>query len=284
MTGRSMWVALTALVLAAALATGCRGEQAPPPTPTPQPVKEPSPTPTPAPSATPTPTHTPTPTRTPTPTPEVDETAQGLPALPVVDLGVVTSTLDGGWVLYELPEEGFSVALPPGWAPVDVGTEGLAAMLETMDEQNLQLPGFLGDEGMADMVADGMVFYALDTDPAASALGMPPTLNVLKMDTGISLPLDMIVPLTLGQLEDIALPGVPITNERVDLDGIEAEVIRYVGGFSSTTGDPLQVGFTQLVVPFGGKLYIVSLSAPVELAADYQDLLDQIAASFQLLD
>lgn len=157
-------------------------------------------------------------------------------------------------------------------------------MIETMGEQNLQLPGFLGDQDVAAMVAEGMVFYALDTDPASFALGMPPTLNVLKMDTGITLPLDMIVPLTLGQLEEIALPGAPIANQRIDLDGIEAEVIRYVGNFSGVGGDPLEVGFTQLVVPFGGQLYIVSLTAPIDLGSDYQNLLDEIANSFALLN
>jgi hypothetical protein len=286
MTRRRRCLSVAVLTLGMTLAAGCRGDQALAPSPTLLAVKAPTATLTPAPTApaTPTPTPRPKPSATPSPTPDPTAAAGQGAALPVIDFTAITSTLDSGWVQYELPDQGFSVALPPGWTPVDVSAGGLTAMIEMMEEQNPQLGGFLGSEAMADMVAEGMVFYALDSDPATLTLGMPPTINVLKMDTGIALPLDMVVALTLGQLEGIALPEVPITNERVDLNGIEAEVIRYVGDLSSIAGDPLQVGSTQLVIPFGGKLYVVSLSAPLALGSDYQDLLAQIAASFQLLN
>ena len=142
----------------------------------------------------------------------------------------------------------------------------------------------LGDQATADMVAEGMKFYALDLDPEGLELGTPASVTVLQMDTGLALPLDIVVPLALVQLEPLALPDVPITNERIDLDGLEAEVIRYVGDISGTTGEALPVSFTQLIIPVGGKLYVVSLSAPLELAGNYQDLLDQIGSSFRLLE
>ena len=286
MTPRRRWLAIAVLILAMTVAGGCRGNQAPALSQTPRAAEEPAAAHTPKPTATATPTATPSPepSATPSPTPDPTAAARQAARLPAIDLTAITSTLDSGWVQYDLPNQGFSVALPPGWTPVDVSAEGLAAMIEMMGEQNPQLGGFLGNQAMADMVAEGMVFYALDTNPAAYALGMPPTINVLKMDTGIALPLDMVVPLTLGQLEGIALPEVPITNERIDLNGVEAELIRYVGDLSSITGEPLQVGFTQVVIPFGGRLYVVSISAPVGLGSDYQDLLDQIAGSFQLLN
>jgi hypothetical protein len=104
------------------------------------------------------------------------------------------------------------------------------------------------------------------------------------MDTGIAVPLDLIVPLTLSQLEKLALPDVPVTTERVDLDAVEAEMIRYVGELSTAVGEDLPMSFAQLVVPVGITLYVVSLGAPLDLAADYEDLLRQIGLSFRLLE
>jgi hypothetical protein len=197
---------------------------------------------------------------------------------------VVTSTLDGGWVLYELPEEGFSVALPPTWMPVNVDTEGFSAMMDAYGDQNPQLGGFMGAGAMSELVADALVFNAVDTDPAVLDRAMPPMLNVLAIETGIALPLDMVVPLTTGQLEEFASPDAPITSERIDVDGVQAEVIRYVGDLSRADGEPLAVDFTQVLIPVGGRLYVLSLSAPVGLGEDYGGLLNDIVAGFGLLD
>ena len=287
MKHRGGWLGLVALTLIGTFGTGCRDTQTPPPTPTPAlaVASEPTETPTPLPTSTPTATPTPAPTNTPTPMPEPTAgTSDAGVVLPPVDLDFITLTLDSGWDLYELPGEGFSISLPPGWAPVDMNAEGLSSMLDAIGEQNPQLGGFLGSQALTDMVAEGMVFYALDLDPQALELGMPASVNVLEMETGIALPLDVIVPLTLSQLEGLALPEVPITNERLDLEGLEAELIRYVGDFSSVTGGTLTVSFTQFVIPIGGKLYVISLSAPLDLEADYGDLMAAIGSTFRLLD
>jgi hypothetical protein len=175
------------------------------------------------------------------------------------------------------------VTLPPGWLPVDVSAEGLSAMMDVLDGQNPQLGGLMGDEAMAGMIAEGLLFNAIDTDPVATELGMPVMLNVIALDTGISLPLDMIAPIMVGQLEEFAVPDVPIAAERVDLGGVEGEAIRYVGEVSAMAGDLLLVDFTQVVVPFAGKLYILSLSAPAGLESDYREVLDEIVTSFRLL-
>ncbi len=286
MRHRRLSLAVVVLCLGASLVPACRSDTAASPTPTAAFRQEPTPTQTPVPTDTPEPTATltPTPTDTPTPTREPAESGDATSILPPLDFRVLTSTLDSGWVVYELPDDGFSIALPPGWAPIDLGAEQLAEMLDAMGEQGPQMGGILGDQAMADMVVEGMKFFALDLDPEALELGMPASVTVLQMDTGFALPLDIVVPLALGQLEPIALPDAPITNERIDLDGLEAEVIRYVADISGTTGEPLPVSFTQLIIPVGGKLWVVSLSPPLEFAGNYQDLLDQIGSSFRLLN
>jgi hypothetical protein len=204
--------------------------------------------------------------------------------LPEVDVGAITSTLDGGWVLYELPLDGFSISLPPGWVPVDVSPEGLAAMLEIIGEENPQLEGFLSNQAFNELFAQGLVFYAIDTDPVVLASGSPATLNILKLDTGIELPLDVLTPLTLGQLDEIALPDVPLTSERIDLGGVEADMIRYAAEVADLAGNLQQVGITQLIVPSAGGLYILSLGAPLELSPDLQGMLDGIGGSFRLVE
>jgi hypothetical protein len=196
----------------------------------------------------------------------------------------ITTTLDSGWVLYQLPKEGFSIALPPGWLPVDVSAEGLVEVLDVLWERNPQLGGVLGGQATNEMVAQGIVFYALDSSPAALELGTPASVNVVKVDIGITLPLDVVVPLTLGPLEELALPGVSITNERIDLEGLEAEMIKYAGELSTTEGDALPVSFTMLLVPVGGTLYVISVSAPADLEEDTEDLLQQIGLGFRLLE
>lgn len=275
---------ILALALYALLAMGCSGTQisfsAPTSTLTRTLTLTPEPTHTSTPTATPTQTSTPTSTATPS------QTTTPTPSLAVTqDVGaVITSTLENGWTFYQAPDAGFAISLPPEWLRIGLSPAALEDVLTIVGEQNPQLQELLTNETLSRLVAGGLVFYALDASLESLSAGFPTTINVLKVDLGLEVPLDFYVSVNLVQVEKIADPEVPITHERVTLTNLEAEEIKYAAEYVNAAGEPVPVMLTQYLALEGGTAYIVTLATPTELADNYSTVFEQIGQSFQLLE
>lgn len=239
-----------------------------------------------APTATNTPTDTPIPTATATATAKPTLTPTTPPtATPTVEPGAfITSTLENGWINYESQTDGFTIALPPEWIPINLNPDTLDDALAVSGELNPEIGGLLTSEKLRNLIAAGIKFYALEVSQESLNLGLPPSANLLMVDLGLELPLDLLVPASIQQLESIADPEIPIAHQLVTLSNHEAAEITYVTDVVGIGGDPVSMMLMQYIMVDGTMQYVLTLGAPAELADSYSDILKDIAKSFQLLE
>jgi hypothetical protein len=235
-----------------------------------------------APTATNTPTITNTPSPTSTPRPTLTLTP-GATAVPIATEVVLTSTLPSGWILYELQTSKFALALPSEWKRLDLSPGGLENSLAVVGELNPNYKGVLSGQTLRNLITSGFRFYALDLSPEALSARFPVSVNVLKLDVGIALPLDSVVSLVLEQLKNTADSTVPITHRRVTLSNIQAEEIKYGAKLATLTGAPFIFMVTQYVFLNGTIEYVITFGSPREVTENYNPIFEQIAQSFRLL-
>ena len=228
---------------------------------------------------TPLPTDTPRPTATDTPRPSATDTPR--PSTPVEV--VVTSTLESGWTLYSMKTSGFALALPPGWERLDLNPSALATGLSIVGERNPKLKELFSSQTLRELAAAGIRFYGFDPSPQSLASGSPTSVNVLKLEIGVSLPLDPLVSLTLEQLKGMADPATPITHRRVTLSNVEAEEIQYREKLTSVTGEQVQLRLMQFLMVDGTTEYVVTCATSTQPANDQATVLEKIGKSFRLL-
>lgn len=199
---------------------------------------------------------------------------------------VVTAVpLESGWTQYEVAEDGFAIALPPHWQQIEVNPDVFGEAIATVNEQLGMESQQFSDEMLSNLAAQGIKLYGLDIAPEAIEIGLPSSINVLKLDLGVAYPLDTFVELGLTQARALALPGTPVTDQRLMLaNGLEAAEINYTMQLPGITGDLVDVALTQYAVMEGTSAYLVTLGAPLALADSYESTFTEIGSSFQLLD
>lgn len=78
-------------------------------------------------------------------------------------------TLEPGWKLYEKPEAGLAIALPPGWGQINLQDQAIEDFMETGLKSNPELAIFF-DWRARDLVISGAKFFGFDLsgefDPA----------------------------------------------------------------------------------------------------------------------
>lgn len=221
-------------------------------------------------TAIPTFTPTPTPTFTPTPTPTFS---------PICTAEYILKD----WTLCEVTTEGFAIALPPGWQQLDLSPDGLEAMLSALEEQNPIFGEFITSEYMRRQVANGVKFFALDSNPASLIFDVLASASIVKIDLGLAIPIDVLVSNSLEELESIADPEIPITHRRVTLSNMEAEEFKYGSEVTVSAGESISVSATQYMGVDETIVYTITLISPPELSDTYASAFEEIGRSFRLL-
>lgn len=220
------------------------------------------------PAATPVPTDTPIPTETPTPEPTA---------------ALVTSTLESGWIRYELPGEGFAITLPPRWRPVDLTPDMLAVNLQAIRDENPGIRGLISDQMLRGQILSGLTFYAVHAAPETYIYDTPANLNLVKLVLQIDISLETYIQQKLRQIELQVIRNTPIRHERVMLGNVEAAKFAYDREITGTTGEFISVHIIQYLILDGRTSYVITLTAPRPLTETYVPMFEEIGASFELL-
>ncbi|MEL6382184.1 MAG: hypothetical protein AAFQ89_06875 [Cyanobacteria bacterium J06626_18] len=196
---------------------------------------------------------------------------------------VTSSTLDNGWVLYSVPEDGFAIALPPEWVQIDVDPDTIGNLVELNNELNPNAD-FISGDLLRTLATQGIKLYGLDVSPASLNAGLPTGVNVLKLDVGLVFPLDTLLEISLVQVAAMAVPETPITDRQLTIANMDAAEIKYTTQLPGVAGELLDVAITQYLVPVESSMYVITLSAPATLSQDYDNTFTEIGSSFQLLN
>jgi hypothetical protein len=259
-------------------------EIANPPTATPEPEPTNTPTPLPTDTPTPAPTATAVPTEDPTETPIPESsTTEKATAVPQITFdGFETTELDNGWMQYALPEEGFSVALPPNWLAVQLDPEFMADILGEVGAQNEGALSMLNSDAMQAMAASGIKLMAFDTDAEMIGRTTPTSLNVLTLELPGELPFDVWLNLNEAQLEGLAEEG-SLTMEELQVAGQDAAHFHYTAQMVNALGQPDHVTLDQYLFLDGINAYVLTFASQVEVADQYTELFPEIMSTFAIL-
>lgn len=241
----------------------------PTPTATSTPTETPTITPTVTPSATATPTSTSTPTQTPTPT-----------ATPFQLYQVGTPQING-WMLFEMPEDGYSIALPPKWQAINLNESILDTLVNNpwRDESWNEI---LTDQ-VRQYIKSGVKFLSFDFSATNLYPLFPATVYILKVTT-IQFPLDMVMPASIKQME--LLPGVikPVTGRLITLPAGEAVEIKIKIKSNNALNKDLVIYMTVYLLYHNSDQFLIYMAAPADNTALYASTFDQIARTFKFIN
>lgn len=250
--------ACTAAVLL--LLVGCGGAQSP--VPTTAPVAQPSPAP--APTATPAPT-----------------IAPAAPTEPAGS-GISQSKQPDGTVRYEKKDDGFAVVLPESWLQVDVRPNTFQQGVDEVSKQNPEFSKILSGQLRA-LEASNIRFFAYDQVPDALAEGYITNVNVIKQDLGMEIPLTMLVPASVKQLEGLGNVRSPIATRMVRVKSGDAAQLRYRLTLKMAAGGDAEIAIVQYMVVDSANLYVVSMGTLQTYAEKYLPLFQQIGESLEIV-
>ena len=113
--------------------------------------------------------------------------------------------------------------------------------------------------------------------------GLPPSVNVIKIELPFDLSLDDYIFINLKQIETMVGPDTPIAHQRVTLGNVDAEELEYEMTMTGVAGD-VTGKITQYLILDGQTAYVVTIVCLSEFAADYAPTFKDIGTSFRLLD
>jgi hypothetical protein len=163
----------------------------------------------------------------------------------------------------------------------DALTQTLSAAGESDAKRREQAASMPSAQAVQQMAMQGMRFYAFDPDQEALQSGISASLTILLMDSPAALAID-VLEARVSVAEQFACGYAPIAAKRVDLDGTQALRVRYTADMPGVFGDLVPTDVSQLVVPVGTTVHVVTASAPAALNAKYADLIDEILLSYRV--
>lgn len=186
---------------------------------------------------------------------------------------------ENGWPIYEVPSEGFALAMPSDWREVEMNPDKFEANFREMLKQNPQLRSMFGDGKQQS--TSGVKFFGLEESSTKS--GFTTYVNVVRQPCAPWTTLDSATTDLLKQLEAAPVVVKPFNHSRIKLEKGEGERFQYQVTMQTHAGQPVQISSTQLLVVTETNLYVLSLVVLAGKESQYNETFDKIAQSFRLM-
>ncbi|MBN1121210.1 MAG: hypothetical protein JXJ17_09030 [Anaerolineae bacterium] len=235
---------------------------------TPRPIMTTTPLPTMTPKPSPTPTDTPLPSPTPTITPTE------MPA-------IIETELEDGWYLYTLPEEGFSIAMPPDWYSVSLDNEMIDNAVDTVAEQDILAASYLEDM-LPMLIAQGVKFYGIEISPEGLERGYPASINIFWQELPGGMSFERLVDMNAAALESMLEMSTPLEQEMVELPSGTAGRLSYGMSGLDLAGEAVDIVLVQYLIEAGEEMYIITVGTSADSFDSYLPTFDQIIESFRI--
>jgi hypothetical protein len=186
---------------------------------------------------------------------------------------------ESGWPLYEVPAEGFALALPPDWRRFDMNPATFEATMDEMLKKNPELKALLAN--LRQQLASGVKFFGFDDSTLGT--GFATNVNVLRLQVPPGATLDTVVADAVRQAESLPTVVKPIHHERVKVAAGEAERFRYKVTIQTPTGQNVSLATTQFILVRGSGSYTVTAVSVSDQEAKYAETFEKIGKSFRFL-
>jgi hypothetical protein len=201
---------------------------------------------------------------------------------PAAAVTTKTKALGGNWTEYQKVEEGIALALPQGWAQLDLDAQTLNASMDVIAKKNPEMALML--EGQAkNLIMNGVKFFGFHATPEATAQGYATNVNVIKQAMPADFSLDVMVQATIAQMENMSTIQGPISHQRVKTRQWSGEEMHYTMTMNSENDAVLEIAITQYMVLYKQNCYIITMGALKDQAGKYETIFKQIGGSFRIL-
>jgi hypothetical protein len=185
---------------------------------------------------------------------------------------------ESGWSVYRMPEEGFSLELPPKWRNIEMNPVTLDAKLKELSDKEPQLESLAPN--LREQAKSGIKFYGLDFTGMKN--GFTTNVTVLHITLPTRTTMDAGVEEALRGLETLNIVSESINHERMEIGGLECERFRYkmilwIPGLQDRT-----VALTQLLFLKGTDDYTLTFMTLPELEKKYSSIFEKIGQSFRV--
>jgi len=175
--------------------------------------------------------------------------------------------------------DGFAITLPAGWRAIPLdgsATAGIEALLPAGSSIKAAL-----DAELAQAVASGFAFMAIDLRPATLAAGNTSTVNV-NVQAASNVPLDLMEPLVTGLLD--SAPGISnVVAKQVTLPAGRALRITYTLALKTSTGTTVKLAGTQFVLLSSKHTFTISFGCQYAMASSCRSQADAMMKTFEIL-
>ena len=194
---------------------------------------------------------------------------------------MVGTPLANGWMLYPKTAEGYAVALPASWKPIDMDSKTLSSALANIKDTQLadMMKGQVGA-----LVAAGIKFFAFDFSPDMVKNGFMNNLNIIKQTLPSDVSLDVLLQMNVAQLEGLDAVTKPVKSQLISLPAGDGFVLKYQIKTSGAASQPQVAAITQYGLVHNKTFYILTLTTLPAFADQYATVFDGIARGFKFLD
>lgn len=175
--------------------------------------------------------------------------------------------------------DGFAITLPSGWRAIPLDGSSTAA-IQALLPPGSAIAGAL-DKELAEAVAAGFAFMAIDLRPATLAAGNISTVNV-NVQAASNIPLDLMEPLVTGLLD--SAPGISnVVAKQVTLPAGRALRITYTLSLTTSAGRTVKLAGTQFVLLTSKRTYTASFGCQYAMASSCRSQADAMMKTFDIL-
>ena len=198
-----------------------------------------------------------------------------------VTVTVTTEVLDSGLVRHNLLDEQFAITIPPTWEMVPLDTAGIAQSLELLEADDPALAERIGEQIDLLLRSGNFVLYAFDAGVGEVSLT---SVTVLKEDAGFDVELNFYADLIVQQIAFSPDVVGEIQRERVDLNGVPAEELKYAMSVADPDSETVELALTQYLLVKGSELYTITLSTTADRDANLSAVFKAIGESFEFVE
>lgn len=184
-----------------------------------------------------------------------------------------------GWQLFDKPEDGFAIALPPTWTQIDVDQATLDETLSELRGSNPELADVVSGQMSAILANDLIKFWGFDVSPEGAGVN----LNLIRQDIPIAVTLDDYMEVNVQQIEALPYIKAPVAQEATTLGGQEGSRLQYDQTLQFGDQSVTQT-VTQYITVTDDAAYVLTFTALPQQIPAGEPVFEQIAQSFSLAE
>jgi hypothetical protein len=192
---------------------------------------------------------------------------------------------EAGWTLYTLEKDGVALSLPSSWQEFNLSEDDLQSVMGDMMAANPSFGSSMSGQ-IASMAAQGIKFYAFDSNSISLQSGFAENLNLVRTQRPSNIDLDSAIKESMSELRTkmgSMIDGPVMSMKLTTTSGHELGRLNYDAVFNMPGGSPLTLSLVQYIAVTNNDLFILTGTAPLSRFDDYDSIFEGVAQGMYFL-